>query len=68
MQRDGIEVLDLSFLRDEHAHRRLGIAHKAMTTWLDRAGLELVSHESLEPRGPNHDPGLTVSLWLARKR
>jgi DNA-binding transcriptional ArsR family regulator len=58
---------DLELLRADHAHRRLGIAHNAMTAWLDRAGLELVAHESLEPRGPNHDRGLTVSLWLARK-
>jgi ubiquinone/menaquinone biosynthesis C-methylase UbiE len=58
---------DLELLRSDHAHRRLGIAHNAMTAWLDRAGLELVAHESLEPRGPNHDRGLTVSLWLARK-
>lgn len=59
---------DLELLRSEHAHRRLGIAPDAMAAWLDRAGLELISHESLEPRSANHDPGLTVSLWLARKR
>jgi ubiquinone/menaquinone biosynthesis C-methylase UbiE len=59
---------ELELLRSEHAHRRLGIAHNAMTAWLDRAGLELVAHESLEPRGANQDRGLTVSLWLARKR
>ncbi len=59
---------DLEPLRAEHAHRRLGIAHNAMTAWLERAGLELISHESLEPRGANQDRGLTVSLWLARKR
>jgi ubiquinone/menaquinone biosynthesis C-methylase UbiE/DNA-binding transcriptional ArsR family regulator len=59
---------ELELLRSEHAHRRLGIAHNAMTAWLDRAGLDLVSHESLEPRGANQYRGLTVSLWLARKR
>jgi ubiquinone/menaquinone biosynthesis C-methylase UbiE/DNA-binding transcriptional ArsR family regulator len=59
---------EFELLRSEHAHRRLGIAHEAMTAWLDRAGLELVSHESLEPRGANQDRGLTVSLWLARKQ
>jgi ubiquinone/menaquinone biosynthesis C-methylase UbiE len=59
---------ELELLRSEHAHRRLGIAHNAMTAWLERAGLDLVSHESLEPRGANQDRGLTVSLWLARKR
>jgi ubiquinone/menaquinone biosynthesis C-methylase UbiE len=59
---------EFELLRSDHAHRRLGIAHNAMSAWLDRAGLELVSHESLEPRDANQDRGLTVSLWLARRR
>jgi ubiquinone/menaquinone biosynthesis C-methylase UbiE len=58
---------DLEFLRTEHAHRRLGIAPKAMATWLERAGLELVAHQSLEPPKARRDSGLTVSLWLARR-
>ena len=31
---------DLEFLRDEHAHRRLGFAAETVTQWLEAAGLE----------------------------
>lgn len=55
---------DMEALRDQHAHRRLGIAHDHMTDWLERAGLHLVSHETLPPPGPG---GLTVSIWLAER-
>ncbi len=58
---------ELEFLREEHAHRRLGIAHEAMARWLNRAGLELSAHRYLEPPESLRDHGLTVSLWLARK-
>lgn len=55
---------ELEFLRDSHAHRRLGIADEALAEWLARAGLRLDRKESLEP--PSGDGmGLTVSLWLA---
>lgn len=54
---------DLEFLRDQHAHRRLGFAPEAMEGWLGQAGLVPQSHRRLAPKG---DGGLTVSLWLAR--
>jgi SAM-dependent methyltransferase len=57
---------DLEYLRDEHAHRRLGIAPEHMAGWLSRAGLELVHFGTLRP--PRKQAGgLTVSLWLAAK-
>ena len=34
---------DLEFLRDEHAHRRLGFAPETVTQWIDAAGLEMLS-------------------------
>ena len=54
---------DLEFLRDEHAHRRLGFAPEAVTQWLEAAGLGLVRQQTLPP-GP--EAKIAVSLWLAR--
>lgn len=54
-------------LRDNHAHRRLGISAEHMTTWLHRAGLRLIKHDVLPPPWRKGETGLTVSLWLAEK-
>src|SRR6201997_4015052 len=54
---------DLEFLRDEHAHRRLGFAAETVTQWLEAAGLDLVRQQTLAP-GP--EGKIAVSLWLAR--
>jgi ubiquinone/menaquinone biosynthesis C-methylase UbiE/DNA-binding transcriptional ArsR family regulator len=54
---------DLEFLRDEHAHRRLGFAVETVTQWLEAAGLDAVRSETLPP-GP--EGKIAVSLWLAR--
>ncbi|MFG1416451.1 metalloregulator ArsR/SmtB family transcription factor [Xanthobacter sp. V0B-10] len=54
---------DLEFLREAHAHRRLGFAREAVEGWLAQAGLV---PERFETLAPGHDAGLTVSLWLAR--
>ena len=37
---------DLEFLRDEHAHRRLGFAAETVTQWLEAAGLDLVRQQT----------------------
>ena len=58
---------DLEFLREECAHRRLGISDRDMRRWLHRAGLALVEERRLEPPADLGDRGLTVSLWLAEK-
>ncbi len=52
------------FLREEHAHRRLGIGHDAMQRWLNRAGLELTRHQTLAATDTD---GLDVNLWMARR-
>ena len=57
---------DLEELRNEHAHRRLGISSEHMSGWLARAGLDMVRHEVLPPPWLKSRKGLTVSLWLAR--
>ena len=59
---------DLEFLREQHAHRRLGFAPEIMESWLTQAGLTPQSHRLLAPKDDikSGDGGLTVSLWLAR--
>ena len=58
---------ELEFLREECAHRRLGISGRDMRRWLARAGLSLVEEQRLDPPPALGEKGLTVSLWLARK-
>src|SRR5262249_9633268 len=40
---------DLEFLREDHAHRRLGFAPETVTQWMAAAGLDVVMHRSLPP-------------------
>jgi ubiquinone/menaquinone biosynthesis C-methylase UbiE len=56
---------DLEFLREKHAHRRLGFAPEAVTQWTEAAGLESVSLRTLPPE-PGSDCKIAVSLWLSR--
>jgi ubiquinone/menaquinone biosynthesis C-methylase UbiE/DNA-binding transcriptional ArsR family regulator len=64
---DGILVVvdfaphDLEFLRDEHAHRRLGFADSDVAAWCRAAGLQ-----SAPPRRLPGDP-LTVVIWTAHR-
>src|ERR1700720_3485340 len=43
---------DLEFLREEHAHLRLGFSPEAVTQWLEAAGLDIVRQQTLPPRPP----------------
>jgi ubiquinone/menaquinone biosynthesis C-methylase UbiE/DNA-binding transcriptional ArsR family regulator len=56
---------DLEFLREKHAHRRLGFAPETVTQWTEAAGLESVAHRTLPPE-PGSESKIAVSLWLAR--
>jgi ubiquinone/menaquinone biosynthesis C-methylase UbiE/DNA-binding transcriptional ArsR family regulator len=56
---------ELEFLREEHAHRRLGFAQETIAQWLEQAGLDVVSHRSVPPEAGS-DGEIAVSLWLAR--
>jgi ubiquinone/menaquinone biosynthesis C-methylase UbiE/DNA-binding transcriptional ArsR family regulator len=56
---------DLEFLRDEHAHRRLGFASETVTQWMTAAGLDLVLQQNLAPE-PASDGQIAVSIWLGR--
>ncbi|API50906.1 ArsR family transcriptional regulator [Rhizobium leguminosarum] len=55
----------LEYLRDEHAHVRLGFSHPAMSDWLRKAGLDVEQVVDLHP-GQQSGQGLTVTVWLAR--
>jgi SAM-dependent methyltransferase len=56
---------DLEFLREEHAHLRLGFAPETVSQWLSAAGLDVALHRTLPPE-PGSEGKIAVSLWLAR--
>jgi len=56
---------ELEFLREQHAHRRLGFTPETVTQWIAAAGLEPAMHKSLAPE-PGSEGKIAVSLWLAR--
>ncbi|MGN6464262.1 MAG: ArsR/SmtB family transcription factor [Rhizobiaceae bacterium] len=56
----------LEFLRDEHAHLRLGFSDQQVADWLEDAGLDLKETVDFAARGER--PRLTVKLWLAQDR
>src|SRR6185312_6156854 len=56
----------LEFLRDEHAHLRLGFSDRQVGDWLEEAGLDLRDTIDFAPRGEGSR--LTVKLWLAQDR
>lgn len=55
---------ELEFLRENHAHRRLGIDNDQMQGWLDKTGLTVQRHHMLPPMDGGPDEGITVSIWL----
>jgi len=58
---------ELDFLREQHAHRRLGFASDTVSQWLVAAGLEVLMHQTLPP-DPEGEGKIAVSLWLGRDR
>ncbi len=56
---------DLEFLREAHAHRRLGFSEDTVAGWLVQAGLEPQMHRALTHEA-EAEGTLTVSIWLAR--
>ncbi|WP_274426710.1 ArsR/SmtB family transcription factor [Chelativorans sp. YIM 93263] len=55
------------FLREDHAHLRLGFTDRQIADWLDTAELDLEGTRAFAPDGKAAE-GLTVKLWLARDR
>lgn len=58
---------ELEFLREEHAHRRLGFAPETMSQWLAASSLDVTMHRSIAPESGT-DGKIAVSLWLAQDR
>lgn len=57
---------DLDFLREEHAHQRLGFEDGDMESWFREAELEPVDSEALDAGKRGAAGHLTVRIWLAR--
>jgi ubiquinone/menaquinone biosynthesis C-methylase UbiE len=58
---------DLEFLREEHAHRRLGFAPETVSQWLTAADLDVTLQRNIAP-DKDSDGKVAVSLWLARDK
>jgi len=57
----------LEFLREQHAHRRLGFEHEQVAHWMSEAGLQPIEHRIL-PTPEDSGNTLNVSLWAGRNR
>ena len=58
---------DLEFLREDHAHRRLGFAPEIISQWLTAADLDVTLQRNIAP-DKDSDGKVAVSLWLARDK
>ena len=59
---------DLEFLREKHAHQRLGFAKATIKQWCTQHGFAHIRHEALEAReSDNREQTLTVGLWSAER-
>lgn len=56
----------VEFLRESHAHERLGFSTEQVSDWLGTSGLKLKATRELAPSVAGGDR-LTVMLWLAEK-
>ncbi len=56
---------DLEFLREQHAHRRLGFAADTISGWMQAAHLDVMLQQTLPPE-PDSEGKIAVSLWLGR--
>lgn len=57
----------LEFLRDEHAHLRLGFSDRQIAEWFSESGIDVEETRQFEP-APGSTGKLTVKLWLGRDR
>jgi ubiquinone/menaquinone biosynthesis C-methylase UbiE len=54
----------IEFLREEHAHRRLGFADREIGDWCEAAG---IAHVKTTTLAPNRNGALTVKIWAGEK-
>ena len=57
---------NLEFLRQEHAHVRLGFAAGEIAAWLEECGLGSSTYRELQTDQVNNNP-LTVAVWAGEK-
>jgi ArsR family transcriptional regulator len=57
----------LEFLREQHAHRRLGFSGDTVQQWCQRSGLGVSDFVQLPAKKPDHLESLTVGLWCILK-
>lgn len=55
---------DLEFLRDQHAHRRLGFSDDEVAAWCAASHLDLAAVETMSPHSEEREK-LTVKIWVA---
>jgi ArsR family transcriptional regulator len=55
---------ELEFLREEHAHRRLGFSDAEISSWCEAAGVDNVRTTTLAPK---KQAALTVKIWAGEK-
>jgi ArsR family transcriptional regulator len=58
---------EIEFLRERHAHERLGFAPAQIVQWLKEAGLAPVLTRTLAPPAGSGEGKLSVSIWLAER-
>lgn len=58
---------ELEFLREHHAHSRLGFDEAHITDWLRRNSIEHVIFRTLTPNEGDAPGKLTVALWFGEK-
>ncbi|MFN3687677.1 ArsR/SmtB family transcription factor [Salinarimonas sp.] len=56
---------ELEFLREAHAHRRLGFSRDQVAGWLEQAGVPCADYREVAAPAGARD-ALTVSLWLGQ--
>ncbi len=54
---------DFEFLREKHAHRRLGISERSLVQWANANQLSLASCEKLVSDEESNQTQLTIGLW-----
>ena len=70
VQKNAIMIIDfaphnLEFLREEHAHRRLGFADSEIAEWCEAGGVAKPQTITLAPKARD---ALTVKIWVGDKQ
>ncbi|VAW01817.1 Transcriptional regulator, ArsR family / Methyltransferase fusion [hydrothermal vent metagenome] len=60
---------NFEFLREKHAHRRLGFTDQEIQHWMTEAGLVLEQKLALAPTNQTSEkPTLTIKIWIAKRQ